>query len=107
MNVEQLRQLEQAARRHRGQMTVIERVHYGMPEPGGFVGERTGWVVIEPSTLAALLDIAEVAQAAVDISQDDSVAPHTRCLGCNFKLHGCVCAYGDLRDALARLEGGS
>jgi hypothetical protein len=44
------------------------RTWYGIPKPGAFVGEHTGFIVIEPSTVLALLDIADAAQ---EIASDD------------------------------------
>ena len=78
MTIEQLRRLHQAASRKRGQMSQTERDHYSPLPEGGFVGEHTKFVVIEPSTLGALLDIAEAAQDVVPSTEflDDIPGPY-------------------------------
>lgn len=50
--------LEEVAHRaifRRGRMTPDDQEYYRMPEPGAFVGEHTGFVVIPAETLLELL----------------------------------------------------
>lgn len=56
------KQLREIAESAQGQRTARIADEYVMPEPGAFVGEHTKFVVIEPATVLALLDVAEAAE---------------------------------------------
>lgn len=62
--MDELRKVVHRSARRREQ--VIDTDYYTMPPPGMFVGEHTGFVVVDPGLMSALLDVADAARDAVE-----------------------------------------
>ena len=62
-----LKAIADAATNSRNEMDDLHREHYAMPNDGAFVGEHTGFMVIEGPTVKALLAVVEAAEDLLDV----------------------------------------
>ena len=91
---DRLRQVAGQARDQRDGMDDVSLDHYQMPPSGAFVGEHTGFMVVHPVLVGAMLDVIDAAEYR--LSKDDTcwcpdpVDEDTACGSCRE------------RDALAR-----
>ena len=73
---DRLRQVAGQARDQRDGMDDVSRDHYRMPPSGAFVGEHTGFMVVHPVLVEAMLDVIDAADAALvgpDATEQEAV----------------------------------
>ena len=98
-----LKAIADAATNSRNEMDDLHREHYAMPNDGAFVGEHTGFMVIEGPTVKALLAVVEAANEIVSPAYIDGTQPGPYCEGVRLdEMRNLMAALAALHDTEGR-----